>query len=548
MTKLGKWQTEHYPLSWVTQRLSNRAPEYTHGRKWSYSIMQQMLNPIALDIQKTFQELTEERNNYFASSANIYLLDHLYTLELGIGMDFKKEERVDGTLQYIPPRVYAVIDGTEYELTSAKENNIETLAYSALPSRVADSEISYDYTAVVPETNANNVSGITPSSFSTPGRARVTIKDNTNWYVEFGDKTFYAKVFIRGTTRQATKLVESIPIQYNGTFKTTHQWVAIEEVWTSYMSEEALITIDVLDFNQESSLDTKNIVVPRTGVESFRFLRLEDKSWGTSLVSEGFTESSMSNIQLGFNAKDIEYQIELLDDAGDNVTLNDMAIHDTFPWILCIDDDNLYVYDSFLLYPDVSKLTPESTNTKMDLHSDRWIYAKDDVASIRTKTLDVASPPYSIRWTLEEPNGDKWYLGVDGSKWALTTNAWIDNVGWDKSVWMEQDMSITLDQRGTYVLTIECMYSGDQGKHNSYTLTTRHLLYTPSLLPEITLSLPASLQNSTLISFDDDGKVWLEKDSKVHRLDLFFDYFLTDYTRKNIMFRENYSSIRVVTE
>ena len=40
MTKLGAWPQDIYYLSWMTQRLANRAPEWTHGRKWSWSVMQ----------------------------------------------------------------------------------------------------------------------------------------------------------------------------------------------------------------------------------------------------------------------------------------------------------------------------------------------------------------------------------------------------------------------------------------------------------------------------------------------------------------------------
>ena len=548
MAKLGKWQTERYSVSWITQRLANRAPEYSHGRKWTSSVLQQVLNPIAGEIQKTLQQLTEERNNYFPTSTNVFLLDKLYTLPLGIGMDFQKEERIDGVLEYKPPRVYAIIDGTEYEITSAQENNIETLAYNSLPSRISDAEISYAYSEVVPETTIGNLGNITPSSFSVPGRAKITIDNNTNWDLNIGDTTFYAKVFIKGITRQSTKITESIPIKYNGTFKTIHQWDSIEKVWASYMDPSASITVEILEFEQNFLLDVKNIIVPNTSVEAFRFMRLKEESWGSALLTEGFTEANIRNIQMGFNAKDTEYEIELLNDAGDNVSLNGMTINDNFPWVLCIDDDNLYVYNPDLPYPDVTKLTPESTNTKMDLYSDKWNYARDETATVSTKTLDISTPPYSIRWTLEEPNGSKWYLGVDGSKWPLTTEAWIDNKGWDKGDWKEQHMDLVLDQKGTYILSIECMYSSSVNVQSHYTLTTRHLLYTPSIIPEITLELPTNLKESDGISFDDDGNVWLRKNNNVQKLNLFFDYFLTDYLKKAIMFRENYSSVRVVTQ
>ena len=52
MIKLGTWPQDIYYLSWMTQRLANRAPEYIQARKWSWSTLQQILNPIGLPSYK----------------------------------------------------------------------------------------------------------------------------------------------------------------------------------------------------------------------------------------------------------------------------------------------------------------------------------------------------------------------------------------------------------------------------------------------------------------------------------------------------------------
>ena len=54
-----------------------------------------------------------------------------------------------------------------------------------------------------------------------------------------------------------------------------------------------------------------------------------------------------------------------------------------------IDSDYLYVYDTSLPYPDAKNMSGQSSETKMDLYSDRWLYARDEVATIKTRTLAV---------------------------------------------------------------------------------------------------------------------------------------------------------------
>jgi hypothetical protein len=525
--------------------MANRAPEESHLRKAPYSVGQQILNPTGASIQETTQQLVEERLNMFLPSADINLLDRLYTVQLGIGMSFDYTEGTDGMPIYDVPTVYADIGGTEYQLTIAKHNDLESLHYQALPSRIEDGEESYSYTEVIPQTAVGSLSTVTPASLVFSGHLYITIRNNSTWEYRGRTKIYFPKVYIAGTTRKGTSVEECIPARYNGTFKTVNQWSAVESVFVSYMDDTAEITVEVLPFDQESALDNRNLVVYKNDIESRRFFRLGTQAWGSTLISEGFTVD-MAIVQAGVDTKDTEYEIELLDESSQNISLVGAAWKPNTNYMFAADNTNLYIYDTRLPYPNLTGLQAESPDTKMDLWSDRWVYVRDSVAVVNTDTLDVSSIPWQFRWTLKEPDGTISYLGADGSKWPTTVNAWIWNQMWEQGDWKEQRMEVLLDQTGVYILTLECLYSDPEYPNNDSTKTTRFLMYVPAIQPEATLPLPTALQDASGIMFDSDGKLWFLVDSDLCLSNIFYDYFLVDYERKTVFLRENYSSVRVV--
>ena len=199
-----------------------------------------------------------------------------------------------------------------------------------------------------------------------------------------------------------------------------------------------------------------------------------------------------------------------------------------------------------LPYPDLTVLEQESPNTKMNLYSDQWLYARDDTVTIQTDTMDITSIPWRFRWTLKEPDGTEYYLRTDGSKLPTTADAWIDNELWERGVWNEQRLELLVEETGVHVITIECLYSSEQQPNNNYILTTRFLYYVPVITPEIVLALPEELRGASAISFDSDGKLWFKTDDDIYLGNISYDYFLADYAKQAIWLREDYTSVRVV--
>lgn len=545
MTTLGTYPQERYSRSWVTQRVLNSAPLWAEIRKNPVSVGNQLLNPPLRYLQETIQMLTQERFNMFATTVDLNELSLLHYLELPDNMDFTYTEDSSGEQTFVPPTVYATINGTEYQITQAENNDIETLGYNCIVSRIEDGETTYSSIGnVIPLTLATNLGELTPNSMPFASHLYITITGNDVWEVETTDKIYYSKCLLTGVTRKGTTVTEAVPLRYNGTFKTVNEWESITSVELAHVGTDTYISIQMFPWDSDGKLDTQNIIVPYDGGERPLFIDIGTRAWGSTLLHKSFTVSNFDIIRQGVEEKDTYHEIELLDENNLNVNINDFVLKPNSRFMYAIDNTNFYVYNTELEYPNTRDLDDQSPDAKISLYSLRWIYTRGTTAYVSTRNDAISDPPSRVRWGLLDPNGSEYYVGLDGTLYSTTQDSWILNQRWEDGVWEEQEIPITFLSNGVHIVTFEAQYWDDQFRVSS-TLKTKMLLFVPSITPEIQLSLPAAMQNSTNIGMDSDLKLWLKKSNSIRELDVFHDYFLVDYEKKVIWCREDYNSIRV---
>ena len=539
------YPSRRYTRSWMTQRLMNKAPPYTLARRSPTSFAQQLINPIGQQLQETARQMVSLRYDEAISTANINLLDSLYFLELTPGMEFQYTEIGTGEKAYTPPTVYATIGGTEVQLEQAENNDIETLAYDCLPSRIEDGEVSRAYTAIIPETEIQNLVSVTPESISIPGHLYVTIKNNYTWEQRAFGSVYFTKVYITGTTRKGTDETEVIPIRYNATFKTFKEWQSVESVFVSHIDPTATIAVESFPISRESYRDNLNIFVPAEGEERAQFLRLNQQVYGSTLACEAFTVGDMEEIRVtGVDEKEIYYELELQNQAGIPVTLNDFVIVNGTRFMYAVDNYNFYVYDMDLPAPNVKEFS-ESPDPLIDLYTDRWMAARNETVTVTTRSLTTIDPPYMFRWKLRDPDGVEYYIDLSGGLHPTTEDLWLDNTLWEEGNWRELSIDIVLAKNGEYIVSLEARHINED-TNESRTLTTSLLFFCPKIQPEIQMPLPSTLMNPEKIVIDANGEVWLLQYHTMHKLDVFHDYYLVDYERNKVWFKEDYSSARVV--
>jgi hypothetical protein len=545
MTKLGTTSSNRYFLSWFTQRFVNYMPEVSFARRSPSSIAKQIFNPISINMEKTAQELIEERDNVHPSVANIFLLDHLYRVNLYPNINFQYTTNSDNTNEYISPTVYATINNIEYEISQAENNDIESLAYTSIPSRIEDAETSYLYEDIIPNTIASDLINTTPGNMSLEGHLYITISNNTNWEYRIGNNIYYSKIYIRGITRKGTILTEVIPLRYNGTFKTINQWKSIDEVFVSYIDEEAILSISIFPWYSDGLLDKRNLVISEDGYEKWRFLNMRTHNWGQTFISEAYTTSDFDIIRKGIDSKDIEHEIELLDSNNNNITFDAFTMKPYTDLLFGISGSKFYVYNTKLPYPDITNSIDVNPDVKMDLLAEKWIFARDEYATIKTRILDFQEIPTRYQWHLLTPSNNEYNLNEDGTLSPFDSTAWIINPTSDKGEWLDKQIEFILSEKGTYIVSIDCEYINED-LNEATVITTKYLFYVPSITPEIELDIPETIPFVEDMSFDSDGNLWLLSNSSIYKLNVFYDYFIADYEKNILWFKEQYQSVRIV--
>lgn len=534
--------------SWVTQKMLNNFPEFFHARTCPVSVANQIINYEGTLIQETMQDLLEERDNQFLTTADTMLMDHLYLAEISKDMQFERVEYPNGFYEYVPPRVYATVNDVEFQIEQAENNNIETLYYRTLPTRIEYDNKMLLWNDIVPRTQVKDFISVAPQSSPLHGPAHILLEDNEVWHEEFRDINYFSKIIIRGRSTKGIDVEEVIPLRFNGEYETLNRWESITEVEVLHMSEDAYITIASLPFMVETPLDKINLAVPVEGRGRRAYAKLEEEFFGSVLVYESYLEYDEEFVRRGHVQKRKDYQIELLDENGENVNLNGFMLVENTPFIYAIDNDTFYVYNRLLPFPDISSMVDESADCRIELtlEDHDWVYVRGETANITTRIIDLYSVPTSFRWGITLPDGTYYRLGKDGSFWdPNSVTGWIENEYYPDNAWREQTMSVDIIQPGQYTLELEARYN-DEDTGEVVTRLTKLLLYVPVIEPETQIALPATLHNCQDLAIDDDNILWLYNGTSIYRTNLFFDYFMIDYEKSNVWLREQYNEVRVV--
>lgn len=542
------YPSKNFYKSWVTQKMLNNFPEFFHARTCPVSVANQMINYEGILLQETIQDLFEERENQFLTSANASLLDHLYVAEIPESFEFEEILDANGAYEFVPPAVYATINNVEREIEQAENNNIETIYYKALPTRIEYDNKMILWNYIIPRTQIKDLPSTEIGSMPVEGQVHIILEDNTIWYEEFRDTNYFSKIILKGKTIKGIIVEEVIPLRFNGYHKSFNRWQEITDIEVLHLSEDAYITISALPLNIESVFDSINLSVPIEGKGRKAFIKLEQESFGTILVSESYLEYDEEYIRRGHDDKRKDYQIELLDENEENVVLNGFLLKPNSPYIYAIDNQNFYVYNRLLPFPDISSMIDESADCRIELtiEDHDWIYVRGETANITTRIIDLYSIPSSFRWGITLPNGSYYRVGQDGSYWdSDTVTGWIENEYFSENAWREQKLPVEITETGEYILELEARYVNEDTEE-VITRTTKLLIYCPAIEPEVQLPLPSSLYNCQGLALDDNYTLWLYNGTSIFRTNLLHDYFMIDYDRKKIWLREQYNEVKVV--
>lgn len=536
-----------YNRSWVTQRLLNEAPSWTRARRSPVSVAQQICNIPALEIEDVYKQLSHELDNSRLASCDPSLTSLLYKVSLPGRFEFNTEEDQSRYPLYYTPSVWAEIDGVEVAISQASENSIKSMFYTDPPTRIEYGERSELWIEVIPPTPVSSLSNLSPEELPIEGFLYVTLAGNSTWSEEYNDILYHSKIYLKGTGLLGETIEETVPLRLNGTYQTRSQWKTLDEFHALHVNSDAEISISVFPFREDPVAHEEEIAIDLDGVERTRFYSLNHYSWGSTLAAKRNLVSSDEQIRMGLDLQTIDYEFELLDDNSNNISVNAFVFKPWSNWAYVVDNIYLYVYDYRLPFPDVSNLSTTSGDSRLSIRfeGDRQYYTREDDISFFSRTLELTSIPLAVRWTLIYPNGDERRIGIDGSLWDTEIQeGWITNNDWDEGKWKEQSITLSaMNQPGTYVVQLEAKYKDDGGE--IITRSAKEAFIIPAIEPETKLLLPVELQGARNIGIDGEGRLWFYNGTSILLSELRHDYFLVDFEKKELWFKEQYPSVRI---
>lgn len=554
MTSLENWdipETGAYPSgrynrSWLTQRVLNHLPAASKARRSPAAITQQVVNANALEIQETIAELAHEKANYNLATCDQTLPEHLWKIDLPGGFVFGSSETQDRLKRYSVPGVWAEIDNEWVKLSQAEENNIQTLLFSALPTRIEYAEEQVLWQEAIPTTLVSELGEISPIELPIEGPLYITLSDNDVWHEEYKNTLYFSKVQLKGTGLFDEEIEETIPLRLNATFVTRSHWKTLDEIFVLHVGETAKISVASLPFDEVEVLNIRDVSTNLDGWERYQFYELGEENGVSVFSSKRYLSRDLDQVRLGIDAKTIDSQIELLDENGVSIEANAFVFK---PWtnlIYVVDDAYFYVYDYSLPYPEVKGIEETCGDNRIAItfSDDKWCYVRNEDVEIHTRILDLASVPFSTRWSITFPSGTSYRLGLDGSLWSTDIDGWIFNADYADGAWEEQKIVFSgATETGTYVLTLEAKYKEEDG--TIITRSTRELFSIPAISPEVQLLLPVELRNCRDLGFDGEGALWFYNGTSLLKTNIYHDYFMADFQKRVVWFREQYSNVRV---
>lgn len=557
--------------SWVTQRTANRVPPWSDARLLPFSVMQQILNPMATAIEDLYQYAADGNKNRFLTTANLDLMDVAYILRLPNDFEFGSYKGNIQNSAYVAPQAKTVIGGLDVWIEAV--TTIEDFWYNSLPTRALHgaTERRLLVRSVLEETTLEDLPSATLDAITHPTRLIVTIT-GCSTFVDLSRRTESSFLMLTGVTERGLEETELLVVPYNGVFLTKKIWKTLTSI-ESYGLQPLIgtILVDCFAFNKGREVDKYQIyVTPFIEKLMYHKLGSHDFMEGTYSTHQQMTVTAdtLGDLYSGVDVLEVVREVELLYN-GENLVLHDMAIQPFTGRIFALSDDAIYIFDQYANLPDYRGLGAKTPGVSMVIDVDKYDFIRGESVTLRPRWRKPSERIYRNRWSVQKPDGTVAYIDIEGVESSDASGAWISNKTYTELVFGPFDSSggeidkqaiqYVLSQRGTYLFTLETQYTSKTVEKDVVPL---HVHYKEAVQK---LRLPSQLQFGDGIAFDADQKLWiLRRIGEGYPYDLPYAYgqqyditgcayevrlatdnMLVDFENKVIYLHEEYDSVEV---
>lgn len=552
----------------ITQKLLNEYPEWSDVRTDEQSLGAQFINTIGTQLEDLHEQLKTLGLNYYPTTANKKDIDVVYQMQLPLTKTFEVVNTDPNNPIYNPPTVSGLATTGWRNIVTASGNNIESFWYNEVPTRLEC--VSYPINNIILDDASNNIySGITSmlevdSPLVTASGINIDYPKGQLWLEMYNGEQYLnitdqgqatrGMVTIKGTTRKGQADSESIIFIHNEIQRTTKEWSNIETISINdIVTDQAKLRVLQHRFGRTQipqlppEVDFTNLTVSAFSKEDI------DLFWDISVNDFGKPILQLLTWQVddiksrvgGLLGTQVIRPFELLNTNSSNIsTPIDIAVEPFSNRLWIADANNLYVYTTEQTLPNMRVLSKKNFDSMSVIEPSTYHLSFGDSVQLSYIVRRPISDVNKHRVYVKDPNGITYSILNGAMVLTDPNNAWV--FGSPDSRNLRASDIFSLNVRGDWIWNLDVLYS------NGASETDQRIISVDSKIALASFALSDYVSNSTIegIDFDSDQNLWILVNTAGVRIKLkvipHYDVMLIDYDKKILIFREQYSQIRVL--
>ena len=534
-----------------TQGLVNTYPLWSRIRSDEQSAGYQYFNHAAGQHMDYLRKQVDRIGvNYFLSSAIVSDIDVYYKFNLPKNYVFQQSAD-DTDLSFQVPTVSGLIDDTYYNINLPVENTVECFWYQTPPTRITidDTVIGTTTDHLVASGHVNTrLYPIVDSGIITHPNCLTLTLSGADLCLDLQNNlpvVGHAKVY--GTTRAGQEVVEDLVLLHDGVQQTIYEYALVSGVFPYGISPvDANLTVTSWRRSNTSigeSFYYKTAYTLGRTIDNFEMPLFWMVNGPDHTLELHKYDADDPELRLdGYADKSVWDKYELVSMSGQQITPNDMAVEPWSEWLWVVDNQNLYLFDDELYYPDTTSLVSKNYDAPATIHPSSYVLVSGETVDLEYVWDRPTVGLVRHRTWVEKPDGNKYSL-EDGSEvtYHSDSSSWI--VEEPHGRYIKPTETYTLDQRGQYTYILQTYFT------DRTTYTDKRIISVNYKEPRASFFLPAAgiHQNILSVDIDSENQLWIfGADGTRYQIGKHYDVMLIDIDKKVLYFSEPYSQIRVL--
>lgn len=529
----------------TTQELANGFPDWSKVRTDEQSVGQGLLNVIGKNLDVIQTELHRGFKNTSLTTTNVAEIDLVYRFQLPQSFAFEVDNPTQ--LEPIPlaPTVSGLIDSVWYEVEEAVTGSIKEFWYEAIPSRIEYGLVTSGINHWILDDNSENFSFTTLNPYFQSNQLSVEVtgdslfaeSDNQDGYLQ-------ARVRITGTTWKDTEEVEEMAYIFAERKLSTKVFREVTKVEAVDFPASGNILIHSHQFNMDYYIDPfENISQYSHSRDNFTtFWSVGESCWipGQNLLEvQTYAVSDAFDVLRNRTEKYPVREWELVDSNNNTIQPIDIAPIPFSDRAWAITDSGLFLYTLDFDQPSQKALQGRTNSPLAQIVTQRDYVTRDEEVEVDLRFVRPLKTVIKHRLTIKFPDGTSMGVLEDGSMVATSTDYYLASQREQRS--LRRPIDFVLTELGDHVLTLEVDYQ------DGTTEIDKRMIRVASKSPLVEFNLTDTI--GVLISGVDlnhqQELLVVDVDQDVHLIIPHYDTMLIDYDGKEIVFHENYTTVKV---